>query len=108
MHMNTVILFIHVPLGLRVSWSYHLTKLGMKDDVLALAIDRKERSLAKQQARLLTSPIKPATAPAFASSLGSSLDSSPLTKSRKSSIPPPFDPKDITGWANTTGTLVLR
>lgn len=89
---------------LTLSWSYHLAKLGMKDDVLAIALDRKQRSIAKQKAaaKVPLSPIKPSTAPGNASG-----GFSP-NKSRKSAIPKPFDLKDITGWANTTGTLVLK
>ena len=85
-----------------MSWSYHLSKLGLKDDVLAIALDRKTRSLSKQKSatkvKVPLSPIKPSTAPAGGSP----------NKARKSAIPAPFDPKDITGWANTTGTIVLK
>lgn len=87
------------------SWATHLSRLGMKGDVLTLALDRKERSLTKQASRMnKSSPVI---------SLGGTVGNDNVLAnigSRKSAIPPPFDSSSasVKGWASSTGSIVLK
>jgi len=86
-------------------WATHLAKLGMKGDVLTLALDRKERSLTKQMSKMNKS--------STALNLGGTVGNDRVltsTSTRKSAIPPPFDAStdSIKGWASTTGSIVLK